>query len=272
MPKANTPKTDRGWSTRAILALALIAALAVLALGLLQPTGIAELFARLLSGVGSSGEQDPEQQAYEAILDGLGQPETAAPRSLDALSLVEAFSQYPFADTYEHLYTVTYTDGQRSTTRCVSLTRAGEAYRILLFNGSKMAPGELLLSAEGDEETLQVRDTMGNQHLYLKGEDFPLSSVAMLPDTDTFCALLRDYEADPDTSPLSSCSAVVTDAPQGRMLTLTFVERDTGREEVYQYLLDYGILYSATSTQDGLTYYTLTTISFTMEEEISADE
>lgn len=226
MPKLSKSRAGREWSTKAILLAALAAVLAVLALSLLRPTGMAELFAKLIAGVGNN-EQDPEQQAYAAIFDELRQPEPETPQSLNALSLVEAFSQYPFADTYEHIYTVTYTDGNRSTTRCVSLNRAGDDYRILLFNGNKVAPGELLLSAEGDAETFQVRDTMGNRHLYLKGDDFPISSVAMLPDTDSFCALLRDYETDPDASPLSSCSAVVSGTPEGRMLTLTFVERDT---------------------------------------------
>ncbi|MBR7185813.1 MAG: hypothetical protein IKD37_09440 [Clostridia bacterium] len=249
------------------LSLAAVALLALLALALI--IGLSRIpidgLTGLLSLLFSRGDDalTPEQMAYETILAEMALPETVSPPSaLDSLSLTEAFSQFAFADHYTHTYTVTYTDGNRTLTQCISLSRQGDAFKIALYEGTQPDPAALLRTGVHDGSTYQVEDNMGNSRLYVSGEDFPLASVAMLPDPDLFCDKLAEYERNPDASPFSDCAAVVSDTANGRLLTLRFTERATGSEEIYRYLLDYGILFDATSTRDGLLYYRLSTLAY----------
>ncbi len=264
-------RTKRPFSVASVVAIALIAALLIYALNRLPPDGLSNLLARLLEGRDDL-PLSPEQQAYETIFYDIAIPETAAPRPVDALSLTEAFARFAFAEDYQHLYTVSYTDGDRTLTRTVSLSRAGSAYQLALFDGEKINASALLQTVRHDGETCIIEDTMGNEHLYLPGEDFPLSSVALQPEPATFSALLEQYEAAPADSPLSCCTAEVADSNHGRLLTLRFTYRGTDRTEEYLYLLDYGILFSATSRQGDLTYYTLKTQSFSVGSEMEESD
>lgn len=257
-------RTKKPFSVASVVVLALIAALLIYGLNRIPPDGLSNLLARLMQGR-DDAPLSPEQQAYETIFAEIALPETAAPRPIDALTLTEAFAQFAFAEDYTHLYTVSYTDGTRRVNRTVSLNRKGKTYEMLLFDGEKINASALLQTVRHDGSTCIIEDSMGNEHLYLAGEVFPLSSVAMQPDPDTFCALLAQYEADPASSPLSACTAAIAYSPNGRVLTLRFTQRADGREEEYHYLLDHGILLSASSRQGDLVYYELKTQSFSTD-------
>lgn len=263
-------RTKKPFSVASVVLIALIAALLIFGLNRIPPDGLSNLLAKLIQGRDDT-PLSPEQQAYETLFAEMALPETAAPRPIDSLSLTEAFAQFAFAEDYRHLYTVSYTDGERKLTRTVSLSRAGEAYELILFDGEKVNASSLLQTVRHDGETCVVEDSMGNEHLYLAGEDFPLASVAMQPDPNTFCALLEQYETDPAASPLSACTATVADSDKGRVLTLRFTDRASGREEEYHYLLDYGILYAATTRMGELVYYELQTQAFSTDTEISEE-
>lgn len=263
-------RIKKPFSVASVVLIALMVALLIFGLNRLPPDGLSNLLARLMQGRDDT-PLSPEQQAYETLFAEMALPETAAPRPIDALSLTEAFAQFAFAEDYNHLYTVRYTDGERQLVRTVSMNRAGAAYDLLLFDGEKVDGSTLLQTLHHDGETFIVKDTMGNEHLYLAGTDFPLSSVAMQPDPDTFCALLEEYETAPDTSPLSACTATVADSANGRVLTLHLTYRETGREEEYHYLLDYGILYAATSREGDLTYYEMKTLTYSADTDSSAE-
>ncbi len=248
-------------SLAAILLLAIPVTLVIVGLSRIRPDGISNFFIQLLRGEQISRE-DPNDAEYAELFADLARPETEPPRLLDSISLTEAFAQFPFAESYRHVYTVTYADGTRENTKCISLSRTGESYQVLIFDSALIDPQKLYLSATFDGQIYTVRDKQGNQRLYTPGEDFPLSSIAMLPDTDTFCAMLREHEQNPDASPLADCSAAVEESEQGRMLVLRFTDKETGSSEEYRYLLDYGILYSAVGMMDGVAWYTLETINF----------
>jgi len=259
-------RTKRPFSVASVVAIALIAALLVFTLNRLPPNWMAGLLTRLMQGRDDL-PLSPEQLAYETIFHEIALPETAPPHPVDALSLTEAFSQFAFAEDYRHLYTVTYTDGDRTLTRTVSLARTGSAYQLVLFDGEKIGTSSLLQTVRHDGESCIIEDSIGNEHLYLPGEDFPLSSVALQPEPAAFCSLLEQFETNPAASPLSACSAEVADSDHGRLLTLRFTYRDSGRTEEYLYLLDYGILFSASSRQGDLTFYQLKTQSFSTDPE-----
>ncbi|MBE6576487.1 MAG: hypothetical protein E7654_09485 [Ruminococcaceae bacterium] len=244
-----------------IVALALVFSLIIFGLGQLNPTGIADLLATLFNRDNDSTyeKDDPD---YAVILEQLTGASTAAPTPIDSISLTEAFANFPFAATYDHLYTVTYADGTRSSTRTVSLTRNGEEYRIVQYDGDQSNPRGVLWSAESTGNDFTVQDSLGNRQTYPRGDDFPLSSVALLPDPDLFCAQLLAYEKDPDTSPLSECSAQIAHTDAMRLLILTFTRREDGSTEEYRYLMDYGILYSARGMRNGVIYYALDTVTF----------
>lgn len=259
-------RTKKPFSVASVVLIALAAALLIYGLNSLPPDGLSNLLVKLIQGR-DDGPMSPEQQAYETLFAEMAAPETSAPQPMDALSLTEAFAQFAFAEDYSHLYTVRYTDGERQVARTVALSRTKDAYELHLFDGEKAVASALRQSVQHDGESCVIEDAMGNRHLYLAGKDFPLSTVAMQPDPDTFCAMLEAHELSPDTSPLSSCEAAVADSDMGRVLTLRFTERDTGREEEYQYLLDYGILYAAASREGSLTYYELKTQGFSIDPE-----
>ena len=245
----------------AILLLSVLISLLIIGLSRVSPDGISDFFIDLLRGERSNHET-PSDAEYADLFSALAGADTAPPRPLDSLSLTEAFAHFPFAESYTHIYTVRYSDGERESTKCISLTREGEAYQLLIFEGETVDPTKLYESIIFDGSVYVAQDMMGNRRVYTPGEDFPLSSVAMLPDTNTFCAILAEYEKDPSASPFSACSAVIEDAPEGRVLVLRFTDRETGSNEEYRYLLDYGILHSATGTRDGLVWYALDTIKF----------
>ena len=260
-------RAKKPFSVASVVVIALIAALLIYTLNRLPPDGLSNLLARLIEGRDDL-PLSPEQQAYEVIFDEIALPETSAPRPISALSLTEAFAQFAFADDYRHIYTAAYTDGQRRMVRTVSLTRFGEEAQLAIFDGEQINAASLLQTIRHDGDTCVIEDSMGNEHLYLPGTDFPLASAAMQPDPDTLCALLSQYEADPAASPISDCSAETADSAQGRMLTLRFTDCATGRTEEYIYLLDYGILFSAAAREGDLTYYELKTVSFAVGAEM----
>lgn len=264
-------RAKKPFSVASVVAIALVAALLIYALNRLPPDGLSNLLARLIEGR-DDAPLSPEQQAYEVIFNEIALPETSAPRPVDALSLTEAFAQFAFAEDYRHLYTVTYTDGRRSMTRTVSLTRTEENAQLAIFDGEEISTASLLQTLRHDGESCIIEDSMGNEHLYLPGTDFPLASAAMQPDPDTLCALLAQYEADPTASPLSACTAETADSEHGRILNLRFTDRATGRTEEYVYLLDYGILFSAAAREGDLTYYELKTTSFAVGSEAEESE
>lgn len=244
-----------------IVLLALVFSLVIFGLGQLNPTGIADLLASLFNR-NSGSEQEEIDPHYAAILDRLADAQTTPPSPLNSVSLTEAFANFPFSTAYEHLYTVTYADGTRSSTRTVSLTRKGEDYRIVQYEGDQSNPRGVLWSAQSAGDSFTVKDSLGNQHTYPKGDDFPLSSVALLPAHDLFCAQLLAYEKDPDNSPLTECSAQISSADTMRLLILTLTYREDGSTEEYRYLMDYGILYSARGMRNGVIYYALDTVTF----------
>lgn len=263
------PRRRLTWSAVA-LAAALAAVVAFMIFVQRHPMALSTLLSRLFSDRGNG--EDPEQARYEALMQSLEPAETGAVRRLDSTSLLEAFALYPFADTYRQQYVVRYTDGERETARYVSLLRVGKAYRIMQFAGEKIDPSALLWMAECDGDSLKVEDRLGNKHLYLLGEDFPLASVALQPDPDDFCALLLAYEQSPDTSPLSVCTAELSEGVEGRELTLRFTYRESGQTEEYRYLLDRSILAEAKSTRDGVVYYRLETVSYETADELEEEE
>ena len=244
-----------------IVLLALIFSLIIFGLGQLNPTGIADLLASLFNR-GNNSAQEGIDPNYAVILDQLAGVSTAPPTPIDSISLTEAFANFPFSTAYDHLYTVTYTDGTRSSTRTVSMTRNGADYRIVQYEGDQSNPRGVLWSAESTGDSFTVKDSLGNQQTYPKGDDFPLSSVALLPDPDVFCAQLLAYEKDPNSSPLTECSAQIAYADTMRLLILTFTYREDGGTEEYRYLMDYGILYSARGMRNGVIYYALDTVTF----------
>lgn len=244
-----------------IVLLALVFSLIIFGLGQLNPTGIADLLAALFNRRDNNTQEgiDPD---YAAILDQLTATPTTPPTPIDSVSLTEAFANFPFSTAYEHLYTVTYADSTRSSTRTVSMTRDGEDYRIVQYEGDQSNPRGVLWTAESAGDSFTVRDSLGNTHTYPRGDDFPLSSVALLPDPDLFCAQLLAYEKDPDNAPLTECSAQIAYADAMRLLILTFTHREDGGTEEYRYLMDYGILYSARGMRNGVIYYALDTVTF----------
>lgn len=244
-----------------IVLLALVFSLIIFGLGQLNPTGIADLLASLFNR-GDNDIQEGIDPDYAAILEQLADAPTSPPTPIDSVSLTEAFANFPFSTTYEHLYTVTYADGTRSTDRTVSLTRLGEDYRIVQYEGDQSNPGGVLWMAESTGDSFTVQDGLGNRHTYPKGDDFPFSSVALIPDTDLFCAQMLAYENDPDSSPLTACSAQISVADTMRLLILTFTYREDRSTEEYRYLMDYGILYSARGMRNGVIYYALDTVTF----------
>ena len=263
MPKPDSPKCrpPRVSAIILIVVLALVFSLIIFALGQLNPTGIADLLANLFDRGNNSTQEDVDPD-YAAILDQLSNSPTSPPTDIDSISLTEAFANFPFAAAYEHLYTVTYADGARSSSRTVSLTRDGEDYRIVQYDGDQSNSRGMLWSAESTGDHFTVQDSLGNRQTYPKGSDFPLSSVALLPDPAQFCAELLAYEKDPDASPLSECSAQIAAADEMRVLILTFTRREDGSTEEYRYLMDYGILYSARGMRNGVIYYALDTVTF----------
>lgn len=260
-PDSKNRRPQRITAIVLIVLLALIFSLIIFGLGQLNPTGIADLLASLFNR-GDNSAQEGIDPNYAAILDQLGAAPTAPPTPIDSVSLTEAFANFPFSTAYDHLYTVTYADGTRSSTRTISLTRKGEDYRIVQYEGDQSNPRGVLWSAESAGDSFTVQDGLGNQQTYPKGDDFPLSSVALLPDPDLFCAQLLAYEKDPDSSPLSACSAQIAYADAMRLLILTFTHREDGGTEEYRYLMDYGILYSARGMRNGVIYYALDTVTF----------
>lgn len=244
-----------------IVLLALVFSLIIFGLGQLNPTGIADLLASLFHR-GDSNTPESIDPDYAAILDRLNGAPVTPLTPIDSVSLTEAFANFPFSTAYEHLYTVTYADGTRSSSRTVSLTRKGEDYRIVQYEGDQSKPGGILWSAESAGDSFTVQDSLGNRHTYPKGDDFPLSSVALLPDPDLFCAQMLAYEKAPDRSPLTECSAQISTADTMRLLILTFTYREDGSTEEYRYLMDYGILYSARGMRNGVIYYALDTMTF----------
>lgn len=260
-PSSSNRRPPRITAIVLIVLLALIFSLIIFGLGQLNPTGIADLLAALFSRENDSTHKNMDPD-YAAILDQLADTPSAPPTPIDSVTLTEAFANFPFAATYEHLYTVTYADGTRSFTRTVSLTRKGEDYRIVQYEGDQSNPRGVLWSAESAGDSFTVQDSLGNRHTYPRGDDFPLSSVALLPDPDLFCAQLLAYEKDPDNAPFSECSAQISYADAMRLLTLTFTRRDDGGTEEYRYLMDYGILYSARGMRNGVIYYALDTVTF----------
>ncbi|MBQ2768113.1 MAG: hypothetical protein IJF49_08580 [Clostridia bacterium] len=273
MPKQKHPSAAPSLppSVLLILILALVFALVIFGLAQLKPTGIADFLANLF-GNDRDNPQENIAPEYALLLEQFADETAEAPIPVDALTLTEAFANFPFASHYTHQYTVSYTDGTRTSSHTISLTRSGEEYQILQYEGEQIDPNKLLFFARADASTFLLKDTLGNQHLYQLGEDFPFSSVAMLPDPEIFCEHLLAFEQRPTTSAYSACSAHIERHDAGRMLVLRFTEREGGGQEEYRYLLDYGILYSAVGTRGGEIYYTLDTLTFSTTQAAAAQD
>lgn len=242
-----------------ILLLALVFALLIFALGTIR----FDSFSDWLGGLFLDEPDIPENNNdlhYEALLEQLREP-NAQPVPIDSMTLAEAFTHYAFDASYRHIYTVTYHDGTREAAYTVALDRTDEQYQLSLYRGTGTKEENLLYGGQLSNSAFRTYDGMDNRHLYASGRDFPYYSVVLQPNPEGILEMLRSYEADPAQSPLSACTVTLEMTARGRRLVVACTERETGETGEYAYLLDYGVLESASAVRGGVTWYTLTTQS-----------
>lgn len=212
-----------------------------------------------------SGHSERIKELIELLESNEGGYESAG---LDNASVIAMLSAAPTEDSYYHTYSVTYTSGEDTTIKNVFVTKASEAWTVVVKESNSK---QSTVSFDGKEYVVRD-DISGEEKHFSKDSGMSFEGQNYLTPVSDIKALLSEYEAlagTDRTAGVVDAKAEIVRTQTDNIVLVSFKYADRDHFEEYMIHLDYGVVISATASLNGEVYYKVTTNVFDPDYKVN---